>query len=118
MCDVIDAMVLVARRAASRVFFLAVKSGPQSTVTFTETPQQYIFRRNRRNSQGIVLKNQLMEMLAIDEGREEARPQWIIEIDQFAQVEVVSQRLAQEVLIVVISGLRPTPRDNLHLRNM
>src|SRR2546423_14888075 len=106
MGDVIDAMIFVARSCAGGVFLFAMKSRPQSAVTYAKTQQEHLIRRDGRNTERIVLKDEFVVSLAVDESSEESGPLRIVEVHQLAQLDVVAQRLAQEFLIVVIRVLR------------
>src|SRR5947207_6686385 len=104
--DVIDAMIFVARSRAFRLLVRSMKRGPNSKISLAVTCEQNFFRRHERNSQRIILKDELVEVLAVDKNIEEARAIRIVKIDQSAQLQIAAQPMSQQSLIIAISILR------------
>src|ERR1041385_622012 len=83
-----------------------MKRSPGAAVRVAVAREQAFFRRYLRNSERVVLEEQLTETPAIDERSEEARPIRVIKIDQRAQLIISAERLAQQRFVVAIKITR------------
>src|SRR3989442_11270220 len=75
---------------------------PQSTITVAIAGQQDFFGRDLRNTERVILENQFVKTLSVDERSEEAGTVWVIKIDERAQLNISSQCLSQQRLVVAI----------------
>src|SRR5215510_3787404 len=97
--DVNDAMIFCGRGPTDLVFSTAVKRSPQTTICFTITEEDDLFRRHLRNAHWVINVNEFVEALAIDECCEEPGILGSVNVGKHSHLDVISQSLSKEILI-------------------
>src|SRR5688572_5970482 len=77
-----------------------MESRPQAAVRFAVTKQRDFFGSRIRHAEWLEQEDKLVESLAVDESREKSFAGGVVEIVQGAQLTIVAQTFAQQVLIV------------------
>src|SRR5437660_76347 len=106
MHDVEEAMVFGARCRTVTVFLRQVKSSPDAAIGFAITQQSDFFRRHLRYAKRIQDKNELAVFSAVDKRIEETWSWWCVDVSQGAQVNILAQLFAKQLLVVAIQLAR------------
>ena len=83
-----------------------MKRDPYTTVGFAVTQQRDFFGRRVRHTERLENVDQLIEALAIDEGREKSFASAIVNVVKSAQLAIVAQSFAQQLLVIAICSAR------------